>query len=306
MSRRFDVVGIGLAVYDSALLVDTFPGIDTKIDALEAWHGGGGPVPTALVALARWGVKSAFVGRVGDDLWGRAVRDEMRNAGVNVDHLELDPDLQTPQASIWVEAHSGSRTAVLGTTNYSQPRQIPPGVIENASLLHFDARDPQKCMAAAQRARNSGVSVSLDVGSPRMNVVPVLPLVNHLVIAERFARALSGESTPQAMLETIWEPHFDSVAITFGRRGSIGRAPEERQASVGAYHVETVDTTGAGDIYHAGYLYGTLNGWAVSRRLRFAAAAGALAATALGARGRVPSLTEVEALARTEIPPFQE
>lgn len=305
MPRPFDIVGIGVAVYDTALQVEHYPQEDTKIDALEIWKGGGGPVPTALITLAKWGLRTAYIGRAGDDLWGQAIREEMSAAGVNVDYFELDGSLDTPQASIWVGAGTGSRTAVLGSDHYSQPRNLPAGIIENATMLHFDARDPEVCRRAAQIARNSGVTVSLDVGSPRVDVKPILPLVHHLVVAERFARAITGETEPTPMLDKLWHPDYDALVITFGTRGALGRNATDAAIASGSYQVETVDTTGAGDIYHAGYLYGALHGWTLPRRMRFAAAAGALAATALGARGCLPSRAQVESLAAVELPAFR-
>ena len=296
MTRRHDVVGIGLAVYDLSFLVDGFPEPDTKVDAVEHWHGGGGPVPNAMVTLARWGMHVAYVGRVGDDLWGRALRDAFVAAGVDVSYLELDPELTTPVASLWVDRKSAARTAVLGGMHYGQPRGLPAGIIENAGMLHLDARDPQLCLEAARRARNSGVPVSLDVGSPRLDVKPVLPQASHLVVAERFAAAVTGQDTVDRMLDGLWRDDYEAAVITRGAGGALGRARGMPRVECGAFAVKAVDTTGAGDIYHAGYIYGALDGWSLLRRMRFAAAAGALAATELGARGMLPTLQEVQAL----------
>jgi sugar/nucleoside kinase (ribokinase family) len=269
------------------------------------WQGGGGPVPTALIALARWGMSTAYLGRAGDDTWGRALRDEFEEAGVDVTGFELEPGTPTPHASIWVEQGSGTRTAVLGQKHFSQPKQLRLDIVEAAAFLHIDARDPQLCATVAQHAQKSGVVVSLDVGSPRMDVLAVLPHVDHLIVAEPFAQAVTHQSTPQKMLDSLGRGHHEAVVITFGLRGAIGTTVGDTLASCGAYRVQTVDTTGAGDIYHAGYLYGALQGWPLKQRMVFAAAAGALAATKLGARGCVPPLAEVERLASEDIPVFE-
>ena len=85
------MLGIGLSVYDLAVRVPRFPDPDTKIDASDHWHGGGGPVPNTLVALAQWGVHTAYAGRAGDDPWGRALKDAFVTEGIDVSHFELDP-----------------------------------------------------------------------------------------------------------------------------------------------------------------------------------------------------------------------
>lgn len=298
MSRPFDVVGIGLAVYDISMQVDEYPKLDTKIDASEFWHGGGGPVPNALVALARWGIRTAFVGRGGADHWGRALKDAFTSAGVDVSHFELDPTISTPIASILVKASTGERTAVLASHHYSQPGVLPAGIIENARIVHLDARDPNFCLEVADCARAAGVEVSLDVGSPRMDAVPVMAKTDHLVVALRFANAVTNESSNREMVESLRRRTEGTVVITLGMSGSMGAAPGETIVSCGIFPVETVDTTGAGDLYHAGYLYGTLQGWPLERRMRFGAASSALATTALGARGCIPELDQVEQLVR--------
>jgi sugar/nucleoside kinase (ribokinase family) len=302
MTQRFDVVGLGLCVYDVTVECSPYPLVDTKVDAQAVWHGGGGPVPNALAALARWGVSCAYVGRVGDDLWGRALRDRFVHAGVDVTHLQLDPECRTPIASIWVEAGTGRRTAVLGSDNVSETTQITAGLMENAGVLHMDARHVKTSVEAAGRARKSGVPVCLDVGSPRAGGIEVLDEVNHLVVAERFATFAAGHTDPVALLDALWRDTYEAVVITRGASGSLGRDASETQIEHGIYEVEVVDTTGAGDVYHAGYIYGLLEGWQLARRMEFASAAAALAATGLGARGYLPDRSEVESLIRNARP----
>ena len=300
MSARVQVVGLGLCVYDLSLLVAGYPEADTKIDALDVWHGGGGPVPNALVALSRWGVSCAFVGTVGDDLWGRALRTAFLAAGVDVSAMELDPRRATPVASLHVDARTGHRTAVLGGDPAIPPPSIPAGLIENASVLHLDARHPKSCMDAAKRARSSGVAVSLDVGSPREGGLDLLEWVDHLVVAERFARFASGQDHVEDMLRSLWRSNFEALVITRGEQGSVGRDRATPRVSCGRFDVQVVDTTGAGDVYHAGYILGHIEGWGLARRMEFAAAAAALACTRLGARGHLPLRSEVEALLSRE------
>ena len=300
-TTRFDVVGIGLCVYDLAMEVAEYPQADTKVDAVSNWHGGGGPVPNTLAALSVWGVYCAFAGTVGDDHWGRALQDDFRRRGVDTTYMRLDPERNTPIASIWVERGTGHRTAVLGAEHFSEPGALPAGLIENARVLHVDARDPAACIQAARRGLPSGIAVSLDVGSPRAQALEVLPHVNHLVVAERFA-AFAAEADPARALRRLKQPDYEAVVITRGLAGSVGLDRSGDEVSCGVYPVTAVDTTGAGDVYHAGYLFGLLQGWSLSRRMQFASAAAALSCTALGARGCLPARDDVEALMRETRP----
>ena len=140
MSPDLRVAGLGLCVYDPSLLVDGTPAPDTKVDALDVWHGGGGPVPNTLTALATWGVPCAFIGTVGDDLWGHALRESFVRAGIDVSALSLERGRATPVASLQVNSRTGERLAILGGDPAWPPPPLPEGVIERADLVHFDAR----------------------------------------------------------------------------------------------------------------------------------------------------------------------
>lgn len=296
MQADLRVVGLGLCVYDLTLLVDRAPAPDTKVDALDVWHGGGGPVPNTLVALARLGVPCAFVGTVGDDLWGHALRADFVQAGVDISCLSLSPGRATPVASLQVDARTGERIAVLGGDPALAPPSIPEGLIERAQLVHFDARHPASCREALTRAHGSGVAVSMDAGSPRGEGLEFNDVVDHLVVAERYAHFATGQSRVEDMLTKLWRPAHQSVAITRGPLGSVGRDRAHEFVACERFEVEVVDTTGAGDVYHAGFLLGVLEGWDLPRRMEFASAAAALACTRLGARGCLPSRSEVAAL----------
>lgn len=301
MAAEPRVVGLGLCVYDLSLLVDGAPTPDTKVDAHDVWHGGGGPVPNTLVTLAGWGVPCAYVGTVGDDLWGRALREQFVRAGVDVSAMRLASDHGTPVASLLVDAHSGQRTAILGGEPALAPPPIPKGLIENAAVIHMDARHPESCLDIARSAQSAGVSVSLDVGSPRVGGLELLGSVDHLVIAERFARFASKKSDAGDMLSQLWRPDYQGVVITRGEDGSIGRDRAHECIRCDRFEVNVVDTTGAGDVYHAGYLLGLLEGWDLQKRMQFGSAAAALACTKLGARGCLPTRAQVESLLANKV-----
>lgn len=294
MSTDVRVVGLGLCVYDLSLLVDGTPAPDTKVDAQDVWHGGGGPVPNTLVTLAGWGVPCAFVGTVGDDLWGHALRNSFLRAGVDVSALSLEKGRATPVASLQVNARTGERLAILGGDPALPPPPLPAGLIEHADLVHFDARHTPSCHEAVRRARTSRCAVSLDVGSPRQAGLELADEVDHLVVAERFAQFATGQARVPDMLRPLWRPAHQSVVITRGPEGSVGLDRAQEMVTCVAFPVKAVDTTGAGDVYHAGYLLGLLEGWDLRRRMEFASAAAALACTKLGARGCLPSRHDVE------------
>ncbi len=303
-SNRIECVGLGLCALDYTFVVDSYPRLDDKIDAISFSRQGGGPVPTALCTLAKFGIGSAFLGKSGKDGDGKLLRDELRRFGVNVRYLFLDPDSRTPRAFVIVEKESGKRTVILDRTETSalSPDELNAAVIQRAKFLLIDGREPETSLTAALLARKTGGEVILDAGSPRKNIGDILPYVDHLVVSNRFSLDFTQEVDPGRAALKLAHMGFKSVVITSGRRGSIGATSDGELFQQEAFKVNVVDTTGAGDVFHGAYVYGLIQGWELPRILEFASATAALKCTRLGGRRGIPELEEVEALIKTAHP----
>jgi sugar/nucleoside kinase (ribokinase family) len=144
-------------------------------------------------------------------------------------------------------------------------------------------------MKLARWGHRVGAKVCFDIGSERSDVSPIFPLVDHLVVADSYALPFTGSRVAKKAVEKLRRLCPGTVVVTEGTAGSVGCEKGEwtRQA---AYRVQNVDTTGAGDAFHAGYIYGLLNGWSLARRLEFGAAVAALKCTQPGAREGAPTL----------------
>ena len=187
-SNRIECVGLGLCALDYTFVVDRYPRLDDKIDAASFSRQGGGPVPTALCTLSKFGVRSAFIGKGGKDNDGKLIRDELRRFGVNSRFLILDPDSRTPRAFIIVDKESGKRTVILDRTEISalSPDELDAAVIQRARFLLIDGRESETSLTAAVLARKAGGEVILDAGSSRRNIGDILHHVDHLVASNRF------------------------------------------------------------------------------------------------------------------------
>ena len=138
----------------------------------------------------------------------------------------------------------------------------------------------------------------LDGGTLRERTAELLPLIDHLVVSERFARQLAT-GDPAAALERLLGFGARAVTVTLGEQGSHTRIRGGEQFHQPAFPAAAVDTTGCGDVFHGGYLYGLLQGWEIRRTVRFAAACAALKTRALGGRTAIPSLAEVDSFLET-------
>lgn len=293
-------VGLGLCALDYTFQVRNYPRLDDKIEAIAFTRQGGGPVPTALCSLSRLGVSAAFIGKSGKDAEGKAIRDELRRFGVNTSGLILDPDSRTPRAFIIVEKESGKRTVILDRTETSalSADEFRVDLIKKAKFLLIDGREMETSLTAAMLMKKSGGEVILDAGSPRKNIGDILPYVDHLVVSNRFSIDFTQEVDPGNAALKLAHMGFKSVVITSGSKGCLGATPDGHFYQQETFDIDAVDTTGAGDVFHGGFIYGLVQGWELPEILKFASAVAAIKCTRLGGRRGIPELSEVEDLIR--------
>lgn len=285
------MLGLGIVPLDILLTVPHYPLAGGKIDATHMIVQGGGPVPNALVGLARFGMKTAVIAAVGDDLFGHLGIEELRGEKVDTRYMVMKKQ-PSAVAVGFIEVGSGQRTIALHRNITILPRDIKPIAYPLPRIVHLDGRDLAACIKLAKWARRVGAVVSFDIGSIRNDVTELFSLVDHLVVADAFAFPFTHSSEAQQAAEKLAALCPGQIVVTEGIKGSLGfdRTGYYRQP---AYRVPCIDTTGAGDSFHAGYLYGLLKGWSMPERLRFGAASAALKCTRPGARTGAPKLGDV-------------
>ena len=256
----------------------------------------GGPVPNALACLSRLGASTRFVGKVGDDEEGAFARSELRRRGVDVSRLRMAPG-RSRLVLVLVEEAGGERAFV------SRPESFPPLAaadlepedLAGARVLHLDDAE-EAAILAARRARASGAAVVLDGTWQSEGLEELLPLVDYAVVSGFFARAWLPGAGRWEVLERLRRLGAGAAVLTLGERGAAAEDAAGARFEVPAPPVEVVDTTGAGDAFHGGFIFGLLRGWPLERTLRFACATGALNCRALGGQAGLPVLAEVEEL----------
>ncbi|MFQ6003137.1 MAG: carbohydrate kinase family protein [Candidatus Zixiibacteriota bacterium] len=309
---EFDCLGFGMNVVDYLSILDPYPNLDEKVEVVESATQGGGPVPTAMVALARLGAKVAYVGKIGDDPEGRFVKAELEKEGVNTDYLIMDKESRTAKAFIWVDKNTGKRTVALDRTKSNHIKIRELRFIDSIStrFLHLDAREPEADIFLAKWAKKLGAKVSLDVGSLRSGeehefcvLRSVFPFVNHLLVSKRFACGFTRLSDPFLACKELMKKGFEIVGVTIGEDGCICGSPrgftkggsggEDRIFHTPGFPVKVVDTTGAGDVFHGAFIHGLLEKWDLKKTARFACATAAMKCRKLGGRAGIPNLAEV-------------
>ena len=294
--EKVDVVGVGLNATDTLLRVGRFPERGSKIETLSVNVLPGGQVATAVVACQKWGLETRYVGKVGDDAAAEIHRAEFARAGVET-CLVIAPGCASPQSFILVD-DSGERTVLCKRDPRLTllPEELQREWIVNARALLVDGHDTAAATQAAGWARAAGVAVIADLDEVYPGVQTLLPNVDYLIASRDIPARLSGgdDRDLKKSLSTLQARYgFRLAAATLGQDGVLAWDGKEFHYAA-AFRVETVDTTGAGDIFHAAFIYGLGQGWPLPRQLDFACAAAALNCTAYGARGNIPSLEAIE------------
>jgi sulfofructose kinase len=295
MDKCFDIIGLGYCGLDRLCVVPRIP-VDDKVEILENLVQGGGPSATAIVAAARLGAKTTFIGAVGDDDFGEAILEEFRREGVDTDSVEIQKDAASPSAYCWIDAQTGSRSIAWsrGSISPMSPSSLPEEMIRSAKLLHLDGHHTQAAVAAAEIARSAGVTVSLDAGTMLDGIDKLVELADIIIASEMFAAKFTGAASAGEALRYLYDSGDSKFAgVTMGADGSIGFDSENKYRQP-AFPVEVVDTTGAGDVFHGAFAYRYTTGGDWAECMRFAAAVSAMKCTKLGGRSGIPTLVEAE------------
>ncbi len=291
------VIGLGQCAYDYLFVTDSFPVPDTKKEILEWTNAGGGPVATALAALSRLGIDCNYHGIIGDDEAGKRIRESLLDENINIDGLIERADADSQVAFIAVEKESGKRTIFWKrpSGNPLSPNELPEHFLDNADFLLVDGLMAKASIYAAKEAREKGIPVMLDAGRVREGMIELANICDYVVCSEEFARGLRKDKPfdPEEAIEKIRSFGAKSATITLGDKGSITLCNDEVFRTP-AFKVDAVDTTGAGDVFHAGYIYGLLKKWEIQEVVRFASAFAALKCRKLGGRDGIPGLVETE------------
>ena len=300
-TSQVDLVGVGLNATDTVIPLAKFPlrGSKTEYSTISTLPGG--QVATTVVACQHWRMKTRYVGKLGDDLAATLHREAFSHAGVET-RIATVPGGASAQSLILVDAE-GERTVLCRRDERLtlQPTDLNRDWIVNARALHVDGHDTAAATLAAQWAREAGVPVIADLDEIYPGVETLLENIDYLIVSRDFPSRLTNEPDLEQALQQMQRRYGCRLAAaTLGPDGVIAWDGKNLHHTA-AYKVPVVDTTGAGDIFHAGFIYGLLQNWPLDRQLDFACAAAALNCMSVGARGGIQTVEAIENLMATGI-----
>lgn len=303
-NKDFDVVGFGTNAVDYLIRVPEYPAFNSKIELTDYMQAAGGEIATTTVGLRRLGARTSYVGRFGDDREGDFGLRTLRDEGVDLSCAEQIGDARTQIAFIVIDERSGERTVIWkrdGKLAYTES-DAPVEIAARARILHFTPHDARACLAMAQAAKRAGAIVSIDIDNIFEGIERVLPLVDIFVSSAEFPERLVGIADKKTALREIKSRYGCAVAgMTLGETGSLLLCENEFVRTDG-FEVPggCRDTTGAGDSFRVGLLYGVLQGASVEESARMANAVAALKCRAVGARTSLPDKKELLDLLNAE------
>jgi sulfofructose kinase len=297
-NKPFDAVGFGLNAVDHLIVVPAYPAFDTKIRLIAHKQSAGGQTATAMVSLQRLGLKTAYAGRFGSDPEGHFGLATLKDDGVNVDYAEIVEGATNQIAFITIDARNGERTIVWDRDERLayRPEEAPVEFGAMGRVLHLDAHDPPACLRLARSARESGTIVSADIDNVYSGLPELLPFVDILIGSKEFPHRVTGIVDARASLIELQARYGCAITgMTLGTSGAIVYCNGQFLESP-AFEAPggCKDTTGAGDAFHGGFLYGLLCGEAIETCLRYGNAVAALKCSALGARTALPTRTQLQ------------
>jgi sugar/nucleoside kinase (ribokinase family) len=295
-AHSFDVVGIG---ENSVDLVYRLPGAlsaNGKLAASAHNVSCGGQVTTALTACAALGLRSAYIGTFGNDENGHRVQQALTAARVDISHAIVRA-APNRHAVILVDERNGDRSVIWhrDPRMAMQVEEIPLPVIRGARLLHLDDLDEAVSIAAARIAVDAGVPVTSDLDRITDRTAQLVGLSTVAIFSTHVLTALAGEQDAGRALRKLRTTHAGPLCVTLGTGGAM-LLEQDQLHHVPAFAVNAIDTTGAGDVFRAGFIYAMLQGYNLVDAMRFAAAAAAVSCTREGAMTSVPTLADVQRL----------
>jgi sulfofructose kinase len=251
-----------------------------------------------MVACARLGLRTKYIGTLGDDERGRVQMASLTGSGIDLTHVQRRQNCGNQSAYIIIDQSTGERTVFWSRPECLAitPDEITEDQIACARLLHIDGHDTPAVAHAARLARANAIPVAVDVDTIYPGFDNVLPSVDYLISSSEFPGRWTRIEDPFRALEKIQNDYGMKVAgMTLGAHGALARV-DGQFIYAPAFVINCIDTTGAGDVFHGAFCYAVLQGMPIDEALEFCNAMAALNCLGIGARGHIGSLDEIRRL----------
>lgn len=293
----FDVIGFGTNAVDFLIGVPEYPEFNSKVRLTNYVRAAGGEVATTMAGLTRLGLRTSYIGRFGDDDAGDFGYSSLSGEGVDLSYAQRIPGAATQIGFIVIDERNGERTVIWDRDpklSYAA-EEAPLEALSRTKVLHFTPHDVAACIEMAKAAKDHNVIVSADIDNMFEGAEELFSYVDIFMVSSDFPSKIFGPIDERKALLHL-QDRFGSklVGITLGRAGSLLLCDGKFIETPGyAVPGGCKDTTGAGDSFRVGLLYGLLGGYEVEQAAKMANAVAALKCRAVGARTSLPTKEEL-------------
>lgn len=289
------ILSIGHITYDITFPIDSYPKENTKNRYLEKEQCVGGPASIAALLLGKWGQNVEIAGIIGDDEYGRKIKKEFALNRVGTTHLNLKEKTETSHSIILANKENGSRTILTYIPPKIQMEKFKP--TDAPDIILIDGHEYEASKKILKSYPNA-ISI-IDAGRDKKEVIDLAKKVNYLICSKEFSEKVTGikidlnhKKTLISVYKKMEEIFKNTIIITLEAEGCLYKY-EEKIKIMPSIKVKTIDSTGAGDIFHGAFIYGLTQKFDLEKNLKFSNIAGALSVTRVGGYKSIPTLEEM-------------
>jgi sulfofructose kinase len=295
------ILCIGIPVRDLTFRVSGVPGRGSKVNATHLDEICGGNALNAAIGIVRLGGRASLCGPMGDirEASSQFMFEKLAHEGIETNHLVRMPELVTPISAVMVDP-SGERTIVTFRDPELWKVQLPDAetLLDDCAAILTESRCAEFCTDLCAEAQRRGIPVVVDVDRAMSLREGLLNASSHLVFSSEPLQETADVADDAQALKKIAKLTPSFLAGPRGARGTIWLDENGAIQETPAFPVHTVDTLGAGDVFHGAFALALTEGQELREALRFASAAAALKCTRFGGAFAAPQRIEVEELLR--------
>ncbi len=290
------ILCVGQSAYDITIPVENYPEENKKYKIKEVFECGGGSCNNAAYLMAKWHDEVYLASSIGMDDYGRKIKEELTKVGVNINYMEELPNVPTTTSYIINNKLNGSRTIVTNRSprlhfSYDFEIDLKPDIIL------FDGNDFDMSMAVIHN--NPNAIKIIDAGNMKEGIIELIERCDYVVCSNDFLRDYTGINFNYQNMPLIYEAYnkmekdfAGKIIVTLEQMGSLTKIDNEFKL-VPSIKVDSVDSTGAGDIYHGAFTHFLSQGYSLLDTMKYANIAGALSVMKVGSKNSMPNLEDV-------------
>lgn len=289
------ILCIGHASYDTTIPMCGFLEENTKLRIDTKFECGGGPACNAAYLLGKWGMDTTFIGVVGNDKYGNYIKKELDEVNVDTRYLKILDGYETTSSIIFANVENGSRTIVSYRPGEALEKLKNIDLDFEPEIILIDGHEYELSRNMIEKYPNA-ISI-MDAGRVTEDNLKLAALVDYLVCSKEFAETVAdvklNDNNYEELFSNLKEKFSKNIIVTLEDKGCLYELEDELRI-MPSIEVKTIDSTGAGDIFHGAFTYGVASNWDIEKILMFSNVTAGLSVTKIGSRNSILTYKEIE------------